>query len=73
MHGGTPLRSGIWPCCPLGGASLAGFKGLALHTPFSRLRGVYRLEADVYQTFLIVSRWTEIVVKECHRPFPGKL
>ncbi|MPV70924.1 hypothetical protein GD429_35195 [Burkholderia sp. BE17] len=72
MHGGTPLRSGIWPCCPLGGASLAGFKGLALHTPFP-LRGVYRLEADVYETFLIVCRWTEIVVKECHRPFHGNL
>ncbi|RQZ26381.1 hypothetical protein DIE14_14320 [Burkholderia sp. Bp9017] len=73
MHGGTPLRSGIWPCCPVDGAGLAGFKGLALHTPVSRLRGVYRLEADVYQTFLIVVRCTEIVVKECHRPFPSAL
>ncbi|CAG9255282.1 hypothetical protein BCEP4_1610034 [Burkholderia cepacia] len=40
LHGGTPLRSGIWPCCPLGGASLAGFKGLALHTPFPFAWGV---------------------------------
>ncbi|CAD9222520.1 hypothetical protein BCEN4_250003 [Burkholderia cenocepacia] len=49
------------------------FQGACAAHPVLPLRGVYRLEADVYQTFLIVSRWTEIVVKECHRPFPGNL
>ncbi|RKU00714.1 hypothetical protein C7H84_23850 [Burkholderia sp. Nafp2/4-1b] len=73
MHGGTPLRSGIWPCCPVGGAGLAGFKGLALHTPFSRLRGVYRVRSRCLSNVLIVSRCTEIVVKECHRPFSRHL
>ncbi|AVR23308.1 hypothetical protein DN523_26785 [Burkholderia multivorans] len=72
MHGGTPLRSGIWPCCPLRGAAFAGFKGLVLHTPFPCC-GVSRLETDTYQTFPIVGRCTEIVVKECHRPFHDDL